>query len=54
MFCIGNHSVGLGARPFIVAEMSGNHIPSLDRALAMIEAAAQADLFPNREKLTWQ
>ena len=30
--------------PFIVAELSGNHNQSLDRALAMVEAAAHADV----------
>lgn len=49
MFCIGNRSVGLGARPFIIAEMLGNHNQSLERALAIVEAAAQAELFSNHE-----
>lgn len=34
--------VGGGAPPFIVAEMSGNHNCSLDRALAIVEAAADS------------
>jgi len=29
-------------RPFIIAEMSGNHNQSLDRALALVDAAAEA------------
>ena len=33
---------GAGRRPFIVAEMSGNHNQSLDRALAIVDAAALA------------
>lgn len=37
---IGTASVGLGHRPFIIAEMSGNHNQSLDRALAIVDAAA--------------
>lgn len=41
-FKIGNHSIGPGHRPFIIAEMSGNHNQSLDRALAIVDAAAAA------------
>lgn len=39
---IGHHHVGLDHRPFIIAEMSGNHNQSLDRALQIVEAAAKA------------
>lgn len=39
---IGQHCVGPGHRPFIIAEMSGNHNQSLERAFAIVEAAAQA------------
>jgi len=39
---IGNHQIGLGRPPFVIAEMSGNHNQSLDRALALTEAAAKA------------
>ena len=39
---IGRFSVGPAHRPFIVAEMSGNHNQSLDRAMAIVEAAAKA------------
>ncbi|MBP1917369.1 N-acetylneuraminate synthase [Lederbergia galactosidilyticus] len=39
---IGNLSIGVQNHPFIIAEMSGNHNQSLDRALAIVEAAAKA------------
>lgn len=39
---IGSVSVGSDTPPFIVAEMSGNHNQSLDRALEIVEAAAKA------------
>jgi pseudaminic acid synthase len=38
---IGNHSIGNGCPPFIIAEMSGNHNQSLERALEIVEAAAK-------------
>jgi pseudaminic acid synthase len=38
---IGNKILGTGKRPFIVAEMSGNHNQSLQRALEIVEAAAR-------------
>ncbi|WP_055106039.1 pseudaminic acid synthase [Paenibacillus ihumii] len=41
-FQIGNRWVGKSHKPFIIAEMSGNHNHSLDRALAIVEAAAKA------------
>jgi pseudaminic acid synthase len=41
-FRIGGREVGPGCRPFIVAEMSGNHNQSLERALQIVEAAAAA------------
>lgn len=37
---IRNREVGRHARPFVIAEMSGNHNQSLDRALKIVEAAA--------------
>ena len=39
---IGNRPVGPGVRPFVIAEMSGNHNQSLERALAIVDAAADA------------
>ncbi|RYD83626.1 MAG: pseudaminic acid synthase [Sphingobacteriales bacterium] len=39
---IGNITVGEKHKPFIIAEMSGNHNQSLDRAMAIIDAAADA------------
>ncbi|MEV6969884.1 pseudaminic acid synthase, partial [Hamadaea sp. NPDC051192] len=37
---IGDQQVGPGHRPFIIAEMSGNHNGSLDRALQIVDAVA--------------
>lgn len=39
---IGKRRVGPDHPPFIIAEMSGNHNQSLDRALAIVDAAAAA------------
>ncbi|MFL0505704.1 pseudaminic acid synthase [Ureibacillus sp. 179-F W5.1 NHS] len=36
------HEIGPQSKPFIIAEMSGNHNQSLERALEIVEAAAQA------------
>jgi len=41
-FKVAQRSIGLDARPFIIAEMSGNHNHSLERALQIVDAAAQA------------
>ena len=39
---IAGRAIGAGEKPFVVAEMSGNHNQSLDRALAIVDAAAEA------------
>jgi len=41
-FKIGNYDIGKAYRPFIIAEMSGNHNQSLERALEIVEAAARS------------
>jgi N-acetylneuraminate synthase len=42
MLCIANREIGPSVRPYLIAEMSGNHNQSLDRALAIVDAAADA------------
>ena len=39
---IGTQRIGIKHPPFIIAEMSGNHNQSLERALEIVEAAAKA------------
>src|SRR5690349_24068371 len=41
-FKIDNFIIGENQKPFIVAEMSGNHNQSLERALSIVDAAAEA------------
>lgn len=41
-FAIGDIPVGRDYKPFIIAELSGNHNQSLERALTIVEAAAKA------------
>ena len=41
-FKIGNHTIGRAHKPFIIAEMSGNHNQSLKRALEIVDAAAKS------------
>lgn len=38
---VGSKVIGSTHKPFIIAEMSGNHNQSLDRALAIVDAAAE-------------
>lgn len=40
MITIGNRKIGVGEKPFVIAEMSGNHNQSLERALKIVEIAA--------------
>lgn len=40
-FRIGDIGIGPAHKPFVIAEMSGNHNQSLDRALAIVDAAAK-------------
>ena len=42
MLKIGGRGVGAGSAPLVIAEMSGNHNQSLDRALEIVDAAAQS------------
>ena len=39
---IGEYSVGVECPPFVIAEMSGNHNQSLERAFDLVDAAARA------------
>jgi pseudaminic acid synthase len=41
MITINNRKIGLDQPPFIIAEMSGNHNHSLERALEIVEVAAK-------------
>ncbi|MCP5464805.1 MAG: pseudaminic acid synthase [Deltaproteobacteria bacterium] len=41
---LGKHSVGDDHPPFVIAEMSGNHQHSLDRAFQLIDAAGTAQV----------
>ena len=38
---INGRTIGLSERPYLIAEMSGNHNHSLDRALEIVTAAAE-------------
>ena len=39
---VGKKIIGLNHKPFIIAEMSGNHNQSLERAMKIVDAAADA------------
>jgi pseudaminic acid synthase len=39
---IAQRTIGRGSPPFVIAEMSGNHNQSLERALAIVDAAARS------------
>ena len=39
---IGERKIGINVEPFIIAEMSGNHNQSLDKALKIVDAAAKS------------
>ncbi|MCA2214427.1 pseudaminic acid synthase [Jidongwangia harbinensis] len=41
-FQVNGVPIGIGQRPYVVAEMSGNHNGSLDTALALVDVAAEA------------
>lgn len=41
-FKIGDYPIGNSSPPFIIAEMSGNHNQSLERAFDIVDAAAEA------------
>ena len=41
-FRIGDYEIGKGKAPFVIAEMSGNHNQSLERALDIVEAVAKS------------
>ena len=41
-FYINQKSIGADSQPFIIAEMSGNHNQSLERALDIVDAAAES------------
>jgi N-acetylneuraminate synthase len=41
-FSVGAHRIGPGERPFVIAEMSGNHNGDLNRALTIVDEVARS------------
>lgn len=39
---VAQYTIGSAHRPFVIAEMSGNHNQSLERALEIVDAVADA------------
>lgn len=46
-FKVQDKTIGQNSKPFIIAEMSGNHNQSLDRALAIVDEAAKTGVEEN-------
>ena len=46
---IAHHTIGLNHSPFIIAEMSGNHNQSLERAFEIVDAAAVKERIGRRD-----
>lgn len=42
IFTIAGRPIGAGSRPYLIAEMSGNHNQSIDRAFEIVDAAADS------------
>ena len=42
MITLGKQSIGKNKKPFIIAEMSGNHNQSIERAIKIVDAASVA------------
>ena len=41
-FNLGTIAIGTAHNPFVIAELSGNHNHSLERAISIVDAAADA------------
>ena len=44
MFSISNRKIGKNQPPFIIAELSGNHNQSIEKALKIVDAAADSEI----------